>query len=281
MVNDEKAIQTNEGEDDNGIGLRVSDGNSTGDGDRGVSAPAPSDPPGDSTDTERSFFRDTLAPILIVIAIVVPLRSAIADWNDVPSGSMRPTILEGDRIWVNKLAYGLRIPLTMSWIARWDTPERGDVVTFASPDDGIRLVKRIVAIPGDRISMNANRLTLNGRVLDYDEVTEGLPALRARDRGMAPIVRTERLDEHPHAIAVVPALAGYSDSFPEFTVPEGHYFFMGDNRDQSRDSRFIGPLALEEIYGRVTHVALSVDPDHYYKPRFARWGKSLDPEAAE
>ena len=230
-----------------------------------------------STEGGRGFFRDTLVPILMVIAVVVPLRSAIADWNDVPSGSMRPTILEGDRIWVNKLAYGLRMPLTMAWIARWDAPTRGDVVTFASPDDGIRLVKRIIALPGDRISMEANRLTLNGDLLAYDEVTKGLPAPRPSDRNIPSVVQTERLDEHPHAVTVIPALAGYSDSFPEFTVPDGHYFFLGDNRDQSRDSRFIGTVALDEIYGRVTHVALSLDPDHYYKPRFARWGRSLDP----
>jgi signal peptidase I len=231
------------------------------------------------SDTSHSFLRDTLAPILVVIAIIVPLRSAVADWNDVPSGSMRPTILEGDRIWVNKLAYGLRVPLTMSWISRWDEPRRGDVVTFASPDDGIRLVKRIIGLPGDRISMRANRLSLNGRELDYieyDESIEKLPEPRPRDKQTPVIVRTEQLDTHPHAVTVIPALSGYSDTFPEFTVPEGHYFFLGDNRDQSRDSRFIGTVALNEIYGRVTHVALSVDPDHYYRPRFSRWLKPLD-----
>ena len=233
------------------------------------------------TDPPRNFFRDTVVPILIVIAIVVPLRSAVADWNDVPSGSMRPTILEGDRIWVNKLAYGLRVPLTMAWVIRWQAPTRGEVVTFASPDDGIRLVKRIVGLPGDRISMTANRLMINGKRLAYDEVTTGLPAPRPMNRNVATLVQTERLDEHPHAVTVVPALAGLSDSFPEFTVPDGHYFFLGDNRDQSRDSRFIGTVALDDIYGRVTHVALSVDPDHYYKPRFARWGKSLDPDASQ
>jgi signal peptidase I len=238
---------------------------------------------GDS-ETSHSFLRDTLAPILVVIAIVVPLRSAIADWNDVPSGSMRPTILEGDRIWVNKLAYGLRMPLTMSWILRWDEPRRGDVVTFASPDDGIRLVKRIVGLPGDRISMRANRLSLNGRELDYiefDETIEELPEPRPGDKQTLVIVRTEQLDSHPHAVTVIPALAGYTDNFAEFTVPEGHYFFLGDNRDQSRDSRFIGTVALDGIYGRVTHVALSVDPDHYYRPRFSRWLKPLDPVATQ
>ena len=224
----------------------------------------------------RAFVRETLAPILIVIAIVIPLRSAIADWNDVPSGSMRPTILEGDRIWVNKLAYGLRVPLTMAWISRWSEPSRGEVVTFASPADGIRLVKRIIGIPGDRISMDANRLTINGQVLAYDDVSA-----ESADRRPAPLrndslIRTERLESHPHAVTVTPALAGYVDSFPEFTVADGQYFFLGDNRDRSRDSRFIGTVALGEIYGRVTHVALSVDPDRYYRPRFDRWLKPLD-----
>ena len=229
----------------------------------------------------RSFLYDTVAPILAVIAIVVPLRSAVADWNDVPSGSMRPTILEGDRIWVNKLAFGLRIPLTTAWIAQWEEPARGEVVTFASPHDGIRLVKRIVGLPGDQISMAANRLTINGILVDYDLLTTGLPARRPKDLTTELIVQTERLNEHPHAVMVIPALAGYSDSFDPFTVPEDHYFFLGDNRDQSRDSRSIGTVALDEIYGRVTHVALSVDPDHYYKPRFGRWFKPLDSIVAE
>jgi signal peptidase I len=231
-------------------------------------------------ESERGFLREKLLPILAVIAIVVPLRSAVADWNDVPSGSMRPTILEGDRIWVNKLAYGLRVPLTTSWLAQWEEPTRGDVVTLASPADGIRLVKRIVGLPGDRISMDSNRLTINGELLVYNDRRPATEDRHLADRRLMADLRTEWLDNRSHAIALTPGVAGRIDSFHEFLVPEGHYFFLGDNRDQSRDSRFVGTVPRDEIYGRVTHVALSVDPERNYRPRFDRWFQPLDPDLA-
>ncbi|MFP6654629.1 MAG: signal peptidase I [Myxococcota bacterium] len=230
---------------------------------------------------EHRFMRDTVVPILIVLAIMIPLRSAVVDWNDVPSGSMRPTILAGDRIWVNKLAYGLRWPLSMAWILRGETPRRGDIVTFASPEDGKRLVKRIIGLPGDRISMTANRLRINDKSLAYSDEELGTRNAQPKDREIPSLIETERLDQHPHAITLIPTLAGLSDSFPEWTVAENEYFVLGDNRDQSRDSRFIGTVALDDIYGRVTHVALSLDPDNSYKPRFARWGKRLDSDVRE
>ena len=115
----------------------------------------------------RDFGVRWIAPIAIALAIMLPLRSAVADWNDVPSGSMRPTLLEGDRIFVHKLAYGLRVPFTYAWLARWGVPERGDVVTFASPEDETRLVKRIIGVPGDRVAMRGNELLLNGAPVEY------------------------------------------------------------------------------------------------------------------
>jgi signal peptidase I len=87
--------------------------------------------------------------------------SAIADWNDVPTGSMNPTILAGDRIFVNKLAYDLRISFTTWRLAHWDNPRRGEIVVFFSPVDGTRLVKRVIGVPGDVIAMNGNRLYIN------------------------------------------------------------------------------------------------------------------------
>ena len=236
-------------------------------------------------ETLRRFVRETLFPLFAVFAIIVPLRSAVADWNDVPSGSMRPTILEGDRIWVNKLAYGLRVPLTTTWLARWDEPARGDVVTLASPDTGedagMRLVKRIIGLPGDRISMSANHLSINGKQIRYDDFASSTELLRSGDRPMPALLETERLENHPHAITIIPGLAGRIDSFREFVVPEGHYFFLGDNRDRSRDARFVGPVPLDDIYGRVTHIALSGDPNRHYRPRFERWFQPLDPPRSD
>jgi signal peptidase I len=219
-------------------------------------------------------FAAWLMPALLAVAVILPLRSAVADWNDVPSGSMWPTILEGDRIFVDKLAYGLRIPFTTLWLREWESPERGDIITFASPKDGIRLVKRVIGIPGDRIAMDDNQLVVNGESLAYRDVEEA--GLRAAPDGreLRMLVATEPLPGHDHEVAFTPGLIG-RDSFEEIRVPEGHYFFLGDNRDQSFDSRFMGFVERDQIYGRVTHVALSVDPSRSYRPRFDRWFTSL------
>ena len=211
-----------------------------------------------------------MMPAMLAVVVILPLRSAVADWNDVPSGSMWPTILEGDRIFVDKLAYGLRLPFTKIWLREGDAPARGDIITFASPRDGTRLVKRVAAIPGDRISMAANHLTLNGEAVHYDKVDKAtirsLPD--GRERQMS--VEREDLPGCQHDVAFTQGVLS-RDHFDEIVVPEGEYLFLGDNRDQSLDSRFIGLVPREHIYGRVTHIALSLDPERSYRPRFERW----------
>src|SRR5215210_4682828 len=106
-------------------------------------------------------------PFVFVVLIVLSFRSSIADWNDVPTGSMKPTILEGDRIFVNKLAYDLKVPFTTWHLAQWDNPRRGEVVVFYSPQDGVRLVKRVIGEPGDVIELRNNQLFVNGQAADY------------------------------------------------------------------------------------------------------------------
>ena len=215
-------------------------------------------------------FGSWIMPALLAVAVILPMRSAIADWNDVPSGSMWPTILEGDRIFVDKLAYGLRLPFSKTWITQGDAPARGDIITFASPKDGTRLVKRIAGIPGDRISMSGNQLTVNGEPVAYERLSETtLLALPAGPRVPVVIAR-EALPGRQHEVAFTEGIASRSH-FEEIVVPEGEYFFLGDNRDQSFDSRYMGFVQREHIYGRVTHVALSVDPERSYLPRFERW----------
>ncbi len=221
------------------------------------------------------ILREWIYPLCLVLAIMAPIRSSIADWNDVPTGSMRPTILEGDRIYVHKLAYGLRVPFSLFWIARWDTPDRGDIVTFASPLDGTRLVKRIVALPGDRIAMRDNVLFINGEPMSW-EITD--PAASAPFPGGKDIpvrLARERLPGKDHAITLTPGLASVS-SFAERVIPKDEYFVLGDHRDMSNDSRFIGTVPLRNIYGRCPGVALSVDPRESYAPRWERFGQRLD-----
>ena len=110
---------------------------------------------------------------LVMILIISSLRSALADWNDVPTGSMKPTIQEGDRVVVNKLAYDLKVPFTMIELAKWGDPKRGDIVVLFSPEDGVRLVKRVVAVPGDRIEMRNEQLFVNGQAAHWTALGSG------------------------------------------------------------------------------------------------------------
>ncbi|MCC6323133.1 MAG: signal peptidase I [Phycisphaerales bacterium] len=234
----------------------------------------------------QKFLHNWVLPLALAFAILTPIRSSIADWNDVPSGSMRPTILEGDRIYVNKLAYGLRVPFTTMWVARWDEPKRGEIVTFKSPADGQRLVKRIIGLPGDRIELRGNRLVINGRMASYSTVAADVPMHLSDGQRFRVVVEEESLppsltSDPPegvecddqvcrHALSLVSG-ARSDVSSGVWTVPAGHYFMMGDNRDLSRDSRMIGFVPVESIYGRSSYVALSVDPEESYMPRFGRW----------
>ena len=99
----------------------------------------------------------------LMLLVVTSLRSALADWNDVPTGSMKPTIQEGDRVVVNKLAYDLKIPFTTFEVLKWGDPHRGDIVVLFSPQDGVRLVKRVIAVPGDVVQLVDNELFINGK----------------------------------------------------------------------------------------------------------------------
>ena len=109
---------------------------------------------------------------MLMLLVVSSLRSALADWNDVPTGSMKPTIEEGDRVVVNKLAYDLKIPFTTIEVAKWGDPQRGDIVVLFSPVDGVRLVKRVIAVPGDRIEMRQNQLYANGQAASWKPIGE-------------------------------------------------------------------------------------------------------------
>lgn len=203
--------------------------------------------------------------LLITILLITSFRSAVADWNDVPTGSMKPTILEGDRIFVNKLAYDLKVPFTTKRLTSWGEPQRGDMVVFFSPVDGTRLVKRVVGVPGDLISMRDHRLLVNGEVATYE------PSGRAGEtfRFTETVAGSRRTVQFT---AASPA----NRSFPEMTLESGQYFMMGDNRCNSADSRYFGPVPMDRIVGRVSTVVLSVDRDAHYRPRWDRFFTGIE-----
>ena len=208
---------------------------------------------------------------LLMVLVISSLRSALADWNDVPTGSMKPTIQEGDRVVVNKLAYDLKIPFTMIRLWKWADPQRGDIVVLFSPVDGTRLVKRVVALPGDRVELVDNTLFINGKPLQYskDEMVTS--------KDDVCFVRDETIGGVRHKVMLTPQRSPLEGRyFGPKLVPLGHYFVLGDNRDNSYDSRFIGSIERRRIVGRATAVAFSLDRDRYYKPRFDRFFEGLD-----
>jgi signal peptidase I len=213
--------------------------------------------------------------IFFVIFVIIPVKSSLADWNWVPTGSMNPTILEGDLIYVNKLAYGLRFPLTFYRLAKWSDPKRGDIVVCFSPEDESRLVKRIVAIPGDRVEMKNNVIFLNGRPLTYTKIdSKYAEQLTSRLKNRS-ILATENLDGTRHPVMSVPSISAIRN-FGPITVPQDKYFVMGDNRDNSRDSRYFGFVNRKAIIGEAKGVILSFDITDKFQPRLRRFFSSVD-----
>jgi signal peptidase I len=206
----------------------------------------------------------------LMILVVSSLRSALADWNDVPTGSMKPTIQEGDRVVVNKLAYDLKVPFTTIEITKWADPKRGDIVVLFSPVDGTRLVKRVVALPGDHVEMRDNQLFVNGHLAKQSPIA----IVGAGDYGSA-YVNDEDLDGHIHKVMLTPELSSPVSNYGPLTVPKGSYFVLGDNRDNSNDSRFIGFIERRRIVGKAVAVAFSLDRAHWYAPRFDRFFEGL------
>jgi signal peptidase I len=222
----------------------------------------------------RRLVRGYGVTLVVLVVSVTSFRSALADWNDVPTGSMRPTILEGDRIFVNKLAYDLKLPYTKIRLAHWADPQRGDIVVCFSPADGTRLVKRVVGLPGDVIAMQDNRLFINGRPLDYER-DEGQLAIRGRtQREPRHRYLVEDLAGLEHLVVITPGQRSLN-TFAPLEIPPGRYFVMGDNRDNSADSRYIGFVPRDHLIGRAHHILVSANIKGNWLPRMERIGERI------
>lgn len=217
-----------------------------------------------------ALWREWIRPLALPFLLITAGKSAIADINYVPTGSMQPTILCGDVVFINKLAYDLRVPFTFSRIARWAEPARGDIVVCFSPQDGTRLVKRVIGLPGDTLEMRDEVLFLNGARQSYATLPDAtVRALSTAEKDGAVFARESLAGGRVHAVMALPARAAMR-TFGPTRVPDGEYFMMGDNRDNSNDSRFFGFVSRRAIVGEVKGVVVSADLDRWLRPRLSR-----------
>ncbi|HJP03677.1 MAG: signal peptidase I [Chromatiales bacterium] len=211
-----------------------------------------------AVDYSRSFF-----PVLLLVLIV---RSFLFEPFRIPSSSMVPTLLVGDFIFVNKYTYGLRLPVLHSKIMDIGEPERGDVIVFRLPSDpSVNYIKRLVGLPGDTIAHVNKRLYINDKLVALEQTDIESDA--------SSVIALERLGKVEHNIRLMRFKAG-SDG--KYIVPAGHYFMMGDNRDNSQDSRFpqVGYVPQENIVGKAVRVWMNWDfPE---SPQWVRIGNKVE-----
>lgn len=219
----------------------------------------------------RNWIKQNRGFLAFVIGFAL-FRTAVADWNPIPSGSMRPNLLEGDVVLVNRLAYDFKIPLTDVVVAHVGEPRRGDIVTFSSPSDGRRLIKRIVGLPGDRVEMRDEVLFVNGQSAEFSEAeTLAEPG----ESGARQALRlTETVGQHRRRIQLL-ANARAINSFGPVVVPPGNYLMLGDNRDNSADSRYFGFVPRHLLIGRAQRILVSADITGSWLPRMERFGQRL------
>ena len=212
----------------------------------------------------KFWIKDTGKQLAIAIVIVLVLRSSIVEPYKIPSGSMIPTLFIGDHIFVNKLAYGLKVPFT-EWldepvyVTEHELPERGDVIVFQYPkDESINYIKRVVGLPGDTIAIRNKTLLINDKPVDVKSLEDKKLMAGVEneyDRNTLSLYLA-RMDDMSHPVLYDSNTLLGSDWGPR-TVPENHLFVMGDNRDRSSDSRAWGYVPLQNVKGKAMFVWLN------------------------
>lgn len=244
-------------------------------------------------------FMDGWGSFFVAILLALVIRWGLIEAYVIPSASMLPSLLIHDHIFVNKLVYGLRVPFTEQWLIQFRLPERGEVIVFKYPENKETFfIKRVIGLPGDRIMYENGRLTINDQPIEMTEPGdafdwEGLtPANFGNEDFQNPLYAadtkenynhfTEKLGDHPHSV-LLRKDGGFSRNGGPWIVPAGHLFMMGDNRDNSHDSRRwkVSPfMPVENILGRAMFVWLSCDrtlksAEMICDPTQIRWNRLL------
>lgn len=214
----------------------------------------------------KGFWKEN-RQFFMLLACIVFFKSAIADLSSISGASMQPTLLDGDKVWVNKLAYDVKIPFTEISLASTNDPVHGDIVIIDSKKAGKRLVKRIVGLPGDTIYMQNNALVINGEAANYEILSRDPDSM---------IILEELPDKSHQAQVSTSYISRTSRSYGPAIVPDDQYFVLGDNRDNSADSRVYSFVPRGEIIGKSASVVFSLDSDNSYLPRGERFLANLD-----
>lgn len=216
---------------------------------------------------KRSFYKEWIEPFLIAAVVALFIRQFVVEAFKIPSGSMIPTLTIGDHLLVNKFVYGPRIPFTDTRIFTWKEPKRGDVIVFKYPqDESKNFIKRVVGVPGDKIQIINGKLNINDQVVAITPT--GPPADTSVEAGQSfgkPMLYEEQLGTVRHEIQYFHNQSG--ENFGPKIVPRDSVFVMGDNRDNSQDSRFWGFVKYNKILGRALIIYWSWDGDD----RWVRW----------
>ncbi|MBT4963142.1 MAG: signal peptidase I [Francisellaceae bacterium] len=227
-----------------------------------------------SGEYQQGIIREYCVSFFPVLLLVLVFRSFLADPWRIPSGSMKPTLLEGDFIVVNKFKYGLRLPVVGTKVLEIGTPERGDIVVFKNKKLGMVMIKRVVGIPGDHIQYSDNKLFVNDKEMLTNNT--GIEQDHIIDYGVSvPVLKKEEnLLGVKHDIYVREGHGDMKYNIEDIVVPEGHYFMVGDNRNNSNDSRYWGLVSENDLLGKALLTVLSWD-NTYKDIRWSRFGKVI------
>jgi signal peptidase I len=248
---------------------------------------------------KKSHFREYTEALLTAVLIALFFRSFVVEAFKIPSGSMIPTLVVGDHIFVNKFIYGLRIPFTKKWLAHFRNPERGETIVFIYPEDpSLDFIKRVVGVPGDKLKIDGDDVYVNGELVRTAPVQiSGEDPKNSQRLELKPVadfpgdgsfqaidksnhwqdyqLYLERLGDHTHLKQEGPFNWMKEQ---EIVVPEGKLFVMGDNRDNSKDSREWGFVPIENVKGKAMFIWLSLrheDCDSFMCFRWDRFGQSI------